>query len=408
MNDNSKIYISYIKNGITETCNIFLNECKNVFRDSGVLLILIIAGFIYPLLYNFIYYHEFIPDTPVAVIDSSDSEASHRFIRELDATREIKVVGVPDMMEARRLFVNRDVHAILMFPEDYSEKLAAKEQTTVSLYVNMSCFMVYKSVALAVNMVMLDESKDIQLQRYSSLGMTDEQGLQMVKALPYEDTILYNPGNGFSSFFVPAILMIIIHQLLFLGIGMMAGTEREENKNMQLFSKYLGQRGIYRVVLGKAGAYFFIYSFVASYIALIVPRIFNIPHIGNIWNIYILLFPFLLATIFFSITASIFIKNRETGMVMFLFVSVILVFLSGFTWPESHFPLFWKYFAYIFPSTFGVRGYVKLNSMAASLGQIRFEYIGLWIQVFVYFILACLVTRIKLLSEKMHKDKMNK
>src|SRR5574344_411034 len=270
MSYNTKKYWDYIKHGITETGNIFIDECKNVFKDSGVLLILIIAGLTYPLLYNFVYLNENIPDTPVAVIDRSDSYESHRFTRELDATREVKVIRVPDMLEARKLFVNRDVHAILMFPPDYSDKIAAVEQTTISLYVNMSCFMVYKSVALAVNMVMLDEGKNIQLQRYNALGMTDEQGLQMVKALPYEETMLYNPGNGFSSFFVPTILMIIIHQVLFLGIGMMAGTEREENKNMKLFSKYLGQRGIYRVVLGKAGAYFFIYSFVASYIALLV------------------------------------------------------------------------------------------------------------------------------------------
>ena len=408
MSYNSKKDWTYISNGITETGNIFLNECKNVFKDSGVLLILIIAGLTYPILYNFVYLNENIPDTAVAVIDRSDSYESHRFIRELDATREVKVIRVPDMLEARKLFVNRDVHAILIFPGDYSAKIAARDQTTISLYVNMSCFMVYKSVALAVNMVMLDEGKAIQLQRYNTLGMTDEQSKQMVKALPYEETMLYNPGNGFSSFFVPAILMIIIHQLLFLGIGMMAGTEREENINMKLFSKYLGQRGIYRVVIGKACAYFFIYSFVASYIALLVPRMFNIPHIGNVWEIYSLLFPFLLATIFFSITASIFIKNRETGLVSFLFFSVILVFLSGCTWPETHFPLFWKYFAYIFPSTFGVRGYIKLNSMGATLSQIRFEYIALWIQVFIYFILACVVTRVKLLNEKRRKERIEK
>jgi ABC-type multidrug transport system permease subunit len=88
-------------------------------------------------------------------------------------------------------------------------------------------------------------------------------------------------------------------------------------------------------------------------------------------------------------TCSVFIKNRETGMVMFLFFSVILLFLSGVTWPLTNFPKFWKVFAYLFPSTFGIQGYLKLNTFGAEFGQILPEFIALWTQAIVYFITAC-------------------
>lgn len=43
-------------------------------------------------------------------------------------------------------------------------------------------------------------------------------------------------------------------------------------------------------------------------------------------------------------------------------------------------PDFWKYVSYLFPSTFGMNGYVRIASMGASLDDVRIEYMALWIQ----------------------------
>ena len=71
------------------------------------------------------------------------------------------------------------------------------------------------------------------------------------------------------------------------------------------------------------------------------------------------------------------------------FFSVILFFLSGVVWPQSNMPRFWLAFSYIFPSTPGIEGYVRISSMGATLNTVRHEYLALWIQVGVYFLLAC-------------------
>ncbi len=80
--------------------------------------------------------------------------------------------------------------------------------------------------------------------------------------------------------------------------------------------------------------------------------------------------PYLAACIFFAMTASIAIRNRETCMLLFVFTSVPLLFLSGISWPGAAMPAFWKYFSYIFPSTFGINGYVSINSMGATLNEV--------------------------------------
>lgn len=385
-----KLDLKNISTALNQMLSITWKEMKTIFTDSGVLLILIIAGFGYPLLYSTVYLSESVDEIPVGIIDESATSESRRFASKIDATREISLVSCVNMDDAIQKMKRRDIHGIVVIPKSFNKDIETGRQTTVSLYVNMATFFIYKNIALACNYVMLDENKNISLRKLSAEGLTEQEALASAEPLRNKMNILFNEGNGFASFFVPGVLVLVIHQLLFLGIGMVSGTRREENANRKLSQiETPSKKKVYRYILGQGAAYFLIYSLIGSYILIIVPRLFGLPHFASTWDIYRLLLPFLLAVIFFSQTWSVFIRNRETGMVMFLFFSVILLFLSGLTWPLSSFPAFWKYFSYIFPATFGVEGYIKINCMGADFSVINTEFVALWIQAVIYFITAC-------------------
>lgn len=380
---------AYLKDYLNELIGITWREIKTIFTDSGVLLILIIAGVGYPLLYSTVYLNESVDEIPVGIIDECGTSYSRGFASKIDATREVSLTSCINMEEAIGKMKKREIHGIVVIPKDFSKDIQSGKQTTVSLYVNMATFFIYKNIALACNYVMLAENKNISLRRLSADGLTEQEALQAAEPLRNKMTILFNEGNGFASFFVPGVLVLIIHQLLFLGIGMVSGTRREENAIQKLSQEEGSHRKVQRFIWGQGFAYFLIYLIIGSYILILVPRLFGLPHYASAWDIYRLLVPFLLATIFFSQTCTVFIRNRETGMVMFLFFSVILLFLSGLTWPVSSFPAFWKWFSYIFPGTFGVQGYIKINCMGSDFSVIRPEFIALWTQAIFYFITAC-------------------
>ncbi len=387
-------FFSYIREGFKDLYWVFLNEFRSIFTDTGVIIIFFGAVIIYPLLYNGIYRNEAVYEMPVAVVDLSSSPESRGFLRKIDAAREVKIsYRCINMDEAQKLFESRKVHGIILIPADYDLKLQRMEQATVSIYNDMSSFLYYKGLTMATSYAMLAESHDIQIKRFNAAGIAGEQAEQLVQAVPYNDIALYNPGGGFASFLIPALLILIIHQTLFFGIGMLAGTAREENIHHTQVPEHLRGKGIYRVVLGKAACYFSIYIVLSAYVFGLIPKLFNLPHIGNIGTLFSFMVPFLLATIFFSMTVSVFVKNRETGLISFLFFTLILLFLAGFSWPRSNMPEFWRYFSYLFPSTHGVQGYIRINTMAAELPQVRFEYVGLWIQTAAYFIMASLTLR---------------
>jgi len=369
--------------------HILVDEIKNIFKDRGVVIIVMLATLVYPLLYCAMYKNETLIDVPVAVVDNSRSELSDQMTRELDATRDLKVTArLTSMEEAKEYYVSGKIHGIIYIPAEFSKDINTGKQAHVSVYSDMSSFLYYRAMVLATNYVALDMGDQVQITRLNAQGITGKQAEMMTTPVKYESTILYNKGMGFASFLMPAILILIIHQTLVFGIGMGAGTAREENRFHELVSSSIHRGKIFRVVFGKSMAFFVLYMLWSVYILGFIPDLFNLPHLGDVSTMLQFVVPFLLATTFFAMTISVFNPTREVQMILLLFFSLILLFLSGISWPQSNINGFWKVFSYMFPATFGIQGFIKINTMGASIDEIRFEQIGLWIQTAVYFALA--------------------
>lgn len=367
-------------------------EIYRIFHDKSAILIFFIAGILYPILYSYIYSGDNLTDVPVAVVDNDNSADSKRFVRKLDATPEVNVAyHCTNMDEARMLFEKHKVHGVLFIPNDYNNRLAGLEQAYISLYCDMSSFLYYRAVYLGTNMVMLNDMREIELRRYNALGMTDGQAQQMVQPILNESVDLFSPSQGFRSFLLPIFLILILHQTLFFGVTALSGTAYEDGRHY--IPTFIKKNSIFRVVIGRGLAYFIIYAGLSVYGLMLIPHLFALPHEANIPTLLGFIVPFVLATTFFSMTIGAFFRSREAALVMFPPFTIILLFVTGIAWPENNIPLFWKAFSLLFPSTFGAQGFVAINTMGASIGQVAPPIIGLWLQTGVYFLLACMSLR---------------
>ena len=381
-----------IADGVRDACYIWRDELRLVLKDEGVLIFFIIVPLIYPLLYSWIYNNEAVREVPVVVVDDCHSALSRKFIRMCDASPDVQIkYHASDMDEAQMLVGRQIAKAIYRIPADFESNLMRMQQSVVSVYCDMSLMLTYKAAyqtALAVSQTM---NKEIQIQLAGHYTKREEQ----IQAAPLQcdDVALYNPGGGYGSAILPAVLMLILQQTLVLGIGMAAGTARETNRFSDLVPIQSHYHGTFRIVLGKSMAYFMIYAVMGTWLTVVVPRLFNFPHLAQWYNLLMLMLPYTLACIFFGITVSCLVRYRENVMLLMVFVSIPLLFLSGASWPQSAIPGFWQGISWLFPSTFGVRAYVRLNTMGGSIGDVLFEYHALWLHVLIYFIVACLVYR---------------
>ena len=125
--------LTYIGQWFSDWYAIFVRELRHIFSDSGVLIIFFLAGLAYPALYGIIYSNGTLDDMPVAVVDESGSRTGRKFLRKLDATREVNVSRpCMNMAEAERLMQQREVHGIVLIPSDFEERLASGQQAGVS------------------------------------------------------------------------------------------------------------------------------------------------------------------------------------------------------------------------------------------------------------------------------------
>ena len=394
-----------IADGVRDACYIWRDELRLVLKDEGVLIFFIIVPLIYPLLYSWIYNNETVREVPVVVVDDCHSALSRKFIRMCDASPDVQIkYHASDMDEAQMLVGRQIVKAIYRIPADFESNLMRMQQSVVSVYCDMSLMLTYKAAyqtALAVSQTM---NKEIQIQLAGHYTKREEQ----IQAAPLQcdDVALYNPGGGYGSAILPAVLMLILQQTLVLGIGMAAGTARETNRFSDLVPIQSHYHGTFRIVLGKSMAYFMIYAVMGTWLTVVVPRLFNFPHLAQWYNLLMLMLPYTLACIFFGITVSCLVRYRENVMLLMVFVSIPLLFLSGASWPQSAIPGFWQGISWLFPSTFGVRAYVRLNSMGGSIGDVLFEYHALWLHVLIYFIVACLVYRHHVNFARRHAEEL--
>lgn len=370
---------------------VWIQELKVVFSDAAVILLFFIVPLAYPVLYSFIYNNEVAHEVKVIVVDDSHSALSREFKRKVDATADVKVVGyATDMEEAREALRRKEAYGIMYIPSDFSQKINTQQQTSVSVYADMSSLLFYKAMLLSATEVSLDMGADIRVAETG--GGSQEEEATTRQTVENEWVVLYNTQNGFASFLVPAILILIIQQTLMLGIATIVGTHNDKKRFTIASHTAEGKNvGALKLTIGKAFCYASLYMVISAWVLRVVPYIFKFPQIGDPLTIAVFLMPFLLAATFFGMTLSYFCSQREFGMLLFVFTSVIFIFISGISWPWTAIPAPIQSIAYVIPSTPGIHGFIKINTMGATLRDVWPEYITLWIHSAVYCLTAVLM-----------------
>lgn len=386
-----------MKKSVINIVGVWYSEFSEIMRDKGILIFILFVPLFYPLLYSFVYTNEVVRDVPFAVIDESGSALSREFLRKMDATPDVRLAAhCADVREAEELLREGKVYGIVRIPKSFTRDLWRGEQATIALYCDMSSMLYYKALMLAANNVSLDMNRDIKVERH--LHPTTEREEEVARMpIEYEYISLYNPQSGFAAFLIPPVLMLIIQQTLFLGIGMSMGNQREKclARIVPLGKWY---RRPLEIVMGKTIFYFALYLVLAVYMFTAVTRWFGLPALGDYATLMAFIVPYILACIFAAMVLSVLVYRREDCIMLFVFLSVPLLFISGISWPGSEIPAFWKGVSWLFPSTFGMNAYLRIMGCGASLGDVRPELTGLWIQTIVYCVLACLMYRLRLRS----------
>lgn len=403
--NNIKQQLKEGKNAFMDTMYICRKELFNIFTDGGAIVIFFAATILYPLVVGFIYNKELLRDAPIAVVDNDHSSQSRKYIRMLDATAEVKVAyECISMLEAKKLQQHGKVHGIIHIPKGFSKSINTGEQTFVSAFGDVTSFFWYRNLSLANSYVSQTMGYEIKARNLIAKGATYDDAVRSVRKFIPQERLLYNPG-GYPSCLVPIVLIVILQQTILMGTGILAGKTSEKSRWAEIAPQDKHYSKIYRIILGRALTIFSLYLPMSIYALIIVPNIFHMPQLASTpWDIVYFILPYLLASIFLGMTISVFFYHRENALVVYIATSIPVLLLTGFPWPREAMPMFWKYVSYLLPSTFGTQGYIRMNTLGASLLEVNAESFWLWIQTGGYFITTFLAYRWRLRRTKFKKN----
>ena len=366
----------------------FVGEWRRVLADRPVFSLLIIAPVFYGVFYPQPYLGQLLRKIPIAVVDDDRTPLSRHLIQTLDADEAISVaVRAPALDVAQEALFARQVFGIVEIPIGTEREVLKGNAARVPAYVDSAYFLLFNRTLQGI----LEAAADTN-QTNASLGNRVD-GAAIQTALAVESPIdlmvepLYNPTGGYASYVVPAAFVLIIQQTLLMGAATLAGLG---------FTQHIFEGRMIATpsgLLGRAVAHLTMYLPALALFLVILPRIYGFSTLGRLSDMALFAMPFLLATSLMGQAAGCYFRHRETAVLVFVATSLPQFFLVGVSWPREMVPPVLDHIRRIYPSESAIDGLVRINQMGATLGEVRTDWLYLWLLAAIYFILALMAAR---------------
>ncbi len=339
---------------------------RTIAKKQEMLSLVVVASAFYALFYPTPYLHQVLRDEPVLVVDRDHTPMSRRFTRWLDATEGVAVTGRTADLEAAQAAVRAGKAAgAVLIPVDFERHVLRHEPATLTTYADGSYLLVRSTVAGSVSAVA------------AALGAGNAKRHVPVRLASWP---LFNPLGGYATFVVPAVFILVLQQTLLIGMGTLRVIDRHQPVgNPEPVWATLG--GIAVVMLG-------LYLLQAAFMFLVVFRLYGLPLHADLGTTAAFLVPFITSSTLLGLAIGELFERPESSTVALVLTSVPALFLSGISFPADTQAAWVRTIALALPTTFGIRGFVQVGEMGATLSEAWRSWGALWIQTLLYGLVA--------------------
>ncbi len=357
---------------------VYCREFKLVLHDAGIILFFTFLPLGYPIIYSLIYNPELVKDVALVVVDHDRTPLSRDLARKMDACDQAHVIGyAADLSEARHAMNSHECYAILEIPEGFQRDNGRIQTGNAVLYCDMSLLLRYRGFLVAATNVMEDFSSELMTKKIDEIAPLAETVVGG-DLLPIHNVSMGNIRNGFDSFIMPGVLILILQQCIILAVGMAGGAKRESARLVGYNPDNVAP-SVLLTMIAQTLCYLTVLILPILFMLHYVPMIFHFPMKGDLVEIFAFVTPMVIASFGVGYTFQSIVMERESVFVLWVVTSVIFLLLSGLIWPLYDMPPVWRALSAICPSTWGVEGFIKMNANGATISQVSGPYINLWL-----------------------------
>lgn len=334
---------------------------KAIFSDKGALLLMLVAPVLYGFFYPWPYGTQSVTRVPVAVVDYDHSNLSRQITRFAQASPRIDVRLVTgDERQAQQALWRGEIEGFAILPPDLKRNVLRGSAAVVTVQANGSYALLNKAVLYGFAEAVGTVSAGIEIKKLQAGGQSALQAQASRNPVNTQLVPLFNPTEGYGSYVVPAVALLILQQTLLMGVGLLVGLWAESGQQRASPVVWLGRILAFSSVGYLSGLLYFGWIFWLQ----------DFPRGGNPLGALVLLAFYVPAISILGALLGCWFGNRERALQVLLFTSLPMAFVSGFSWPVEALPETLQALRWVLPSTAGIQASLRLNQMGAPLADV--------------------------------------
>lgn len=361
----------------------FIQTLGAIFKDKGVLLMLIIAPVLYGFFYPWPYSSEVVNQVPVGIIDYDNSSLSKTLIRYSSASPQLRTQPFNDEQDAIEAMWRDEIAGYMIIPSGLEAKVKSSQSASVSVVGNGGYFLLNKNIQMGFLKAVSTVSAGIEIKKNVAQGAYFKTAKNNTQAIPLHITPLYNQSEGYGAYVVPGVSILILQQTLLMGTALLIGTLYEQRRHHTSARGWLGRIAALSLIGFIMGCFYYGW-------------VFSVHHYARGAN---LLGSLVFLAVYFPAVAALgcflglWFKERERSMQILIVSSLPIFFVSGYPWPIDQLPVALQYLRWLIPTSAGINTSVQLNQMGASLYDV-WPRLAILVALFILYYLALLALEV--------------
>ncbi len=353
-------------------------ELRAIFTNQALLLTVFGGVLLYSFLYPLPYTSQVPREQQVAVVNLDGSQLSRRLERMIDATPQVQLSARGlSLEEAQSIFLERKMAGIVVIPQHFYRDLLQGRQPTLAYAGDAGYFLVYGTVLEGLAGPGQSLAAEVKVSRLVMSGQVLTLAAEQHSAIQLNLHPVFNPTTGYVNYVIPAVFILILHQTLIMGAGILGGGQNEQR--LMAEKGYWLEAAPWKLLLVRSSLFLAIYWLLCMYYFGFSFSFYHIPHAADFSQLNLLILPFLLGATFLGISLGLLLPRRELATLLVLLSSMPLIFASGFIWPVAAIPGQLTAIVQIIPVIPAIKAFVGLNQQGADFADILPLWQQLWL-----------------------------
>lgn len=325
---------------------------------------------------------------PIAVVDHDASSLSRKFIRQVEAGQQTKIVrNFSSFHEARNAVQEREIFGFLELPENLMKDVTNGIQPTIHFYYTQGYLIPGSLVMKSMSYTFTTLSAGVNLQVRQARGQGYTQAMAQVLPISPEMHALGNPWVNYAVYLNSVLLPGMLQLLVLLTTVYVIGLEIKKERSLKWYR--LSGRNLVKALVGKLLPYTIAFTLMGFIFCIAMYKVLHYPMHGNMGWMFLNYFTMVLAYQAMGIFLVEMFPTLPVALSISGLFGVLGVSYSGLSFPIDGMPLAMQGLSFLFP----IRWFFKIYQGAALNGLPPVHFVHFYLYQFAYLLFPFLLRK---------------